>query len=114
MRGRTLALLTLVGGLAGASASLSAATMTVTGTVADAMCGAHHPVADAAGCTRDCVKKGSDYALVTADGKVYTLKADGPAKTELDKLAGKTAQVNGDVNGTALTVKSVKTGTAKK
>ena len=114
MTRRILALLTLVGGLAWASSSLSAATMTVTGTVSDAMCGAHHPVADATGCTRDCVKKGSDYALVTADGKVYTLKAEGAAKTELDKLAGKIARVDGDVNGTALTVKFVKMGTAKK
>jgi hypothetical protein len=114
MKATTLALLTLMTGLAGASASLNAATMTVAGTVTDAMCGAHHPVADAAGCTRDCVKKGSDYALVTADGKVYTLKADGTAKAELDKLAGKIANVNGDVSGTTLTVKSVKTGAAKK
>jgi hypothetical protein len=114
MKATTLALLTVVTGLTGAGSSLSAATMTVTGTVSDAMCGAHHPVADAAGCTRDCVKKGSDYALVTGDGKVYTLKADGASKAELDKLAGKVANVNGDVSGTTLTVKSVKMDTAKK
>jgi hypothetical protein len=28
----------------------------------------------------DGVKKGSDYALITVDGKVYTLKAAAPAK----------------------------------
>ena len=100
----TLAALVAVG------TSVSAATTTVRGTVSDAMCGAKHPVADAAGCTKDCVKKGSDYALVTTDGKVYTLKAEAPAKAALDKLAGKTAAVSGDVSGTTLTVKSVKAG----
>jgi hypothetical protein len=114
MRLTRFAILTLALGLVGAASSLSAATMTVTGTVSDAMCGAHHPVTDAAGCTRDCVKKGSDYALVTTDGKVYTLKAESGAKGELDKLAGKMADVSGDVNGTTLTVKSVKAGKAKK
>jgi hypothetical protein len=84
--------------------------MTLKGTVSDAMCGAKHPVADAAACTRDCVKKGSDYALITSDGKVYTLKAEASSKSELDTLAGKMAQVSGDVNGTTLTVKSVKAG----
>jgi len=90
-------------------ASLSAATMTVKGTVADAMCGAKHMMpADAAKCTRECVKKGSDYALITSDGKVYTLKADGAAKMKLDARAGQMAEVRGDVDGTTLTVASVK------
>lgn len=52
-------------------ASLTAATMTLKGTIADAMCGAKHMMpTDAAKCTRECVKKGSDYALITTDGKV--------------------------------------------
>jgi hypothetical protein len=90
-------------------ASLSAATMTIKGTVADAMCGAKHMMpTDAAKCTRECVKKGSDYALITTDGKVYTLKADDATKMKLDARAGKTAEVRGDVNGTTLTVASVK------
>ncbi len=90
-------------------ASLSAATMTIKGTVADAMCGAKHMMpTDAAKCTRECIKKGSDYALVTKDGKVYTLKADDAAKMKLDARAGKTAEVRGDVNGTTVTVASVK------
>src|SRR3981189_2348243 len=97
-----------------ASASVGAATMTLKGTVSDAMCGAKHPVADAAGCTKDCVKKGSDYALISADGRVYTLKADASAKAELDKLAGKMADVTGDVNGTTVMVKTVKIGMMKK
>ena len=109
---RTAALI-FVGALAAAPTTLTAATMTLTGTVADAMCGAKHPVADAAECTKACVKKGSDYALV-AGGKTYTLKADAAAKAELDKLAAKLADVTGDVNGTTVMVKSVKMGMAKK
>ena len=108
------AALSLAGTFVATGVSLSAATMTLKGTVSDAMCGAKHPVADAAGCTKDCVKKGSDFALVTADGKVYTLKADTSAKAALEKLAGKMADVNGDVDGTTLTVKTVKAGSASK
>ena len=98
--------LMFVAALMTAASSLQAATMTVKGTITDAMCGAKHPVADAAGCTKDCVKKGSDYALVTSEGKVYTLKADAAAKTQLEKLAGKMADVSGDVNGMTVMVKS--------
>ncbi len=102
-----LAALAMAGAFVAAGTSLGAASMTLKGTVSDAMCGAKHPVADAAACTKACVKKGSDYALV-ADGKVYMLKADASEKTQLDKLAGKQAEVMGDVNGTTVMVKSVK------
>ena len=49
---------------------------TFTGVVSDNMCGKQHMANDksAAQCTRECVKAGSDYALVVGD-KVYTLKA---------------------------------------
>ena len=109
-----LAAIALAGAFVAAGTALSAATMAVKGTVSDAMCGAKHPVADATACTKECVKKGSDYALVTLDGKVYTLKANASAKTELDRLAGKMADVSGDVSGTNVMVKAVKMGTAKK
>lgn len=89
-------------------ATLNAANMTLTGEVSDAMCGAKHPIADAAACTKACVGKGSDYALVVKD-KVYTLKTSDKEKTELDKLAGKMATITGDVSGTTMTVASVKT-----
>ncbi len=98
----------LVGAFVGFGTSAAAATMTLKGTVTDAMCGAKHTIADAVACTKACVKKGSDYGLVATDGKVYTLKADSTAKSELDGLAGKTAQVSGEVSGTTLTVSSVK------
>src|ERR1700746_479056 len=114
MKTTRFALIAFAGFVVAAGTSLGAATMTLRRTVTDAMCGAKHPVADAAGCTKDCVKKGSDYALVESNGKVYTLKADASQKAELDKLAGKQAEVMGDVTGTTVMVKSVKMGRAKK
>jgi len=114
MKGTTMAALTLVGAFVATGAGLRAATMTLSGTVSDAMCGAKHPVADGAGCTKDCVKKGSDYALISSDGKVYMLKASASAKVELDKLAGKVADIKGDVEGTTVMVQSVTASTQKK
>ena len=92
--------------------ALNAANMTLTGEVSDAMCGAKHPIADAAACTKACVSKGSDYALVV-NGKAYTLKADDKEKADLAKLAGKMATVSGDVSGTNVTVASVKMAKGK-
>ena len=112
MKMKLLAAVAIVGALAFGTSTLTAATMTLTGEVSDAMCGAKHPIADAAVCTKACVAKGSDYALVVA-GKVYTLKATDQEKTELAKDAGKMAAVTGDVSGTTVTVASVKMGAAK-
>ncbi len=87
--------------------NLNAANQTLTGEVSDAMCGVKHPIADAAACTRACVGKGSDYALVVK-GKAYTLKTSDQQRADLDKLAGKMATLTGDVSGTTMTVASVK------
>ena len=78
---------------------------TLTGTVSDAMCGAHHMLqgATAAQCTRECVKQGSDFALVSA-GKVYTLKGD---KSQFDKFAGQNVTIKGKLDGTTITVDSI-------
>jgi hypothetical protein len=95
-----------VAALALSAASLFAqATQTISGTVSDAMCGAHHMTKDAtaAQCTRECVKKGSDFALVSG-GKVYTLKGD---KAQFDKFAGENVVVNGKVSGTTISVDSI-------
>src|SRR5207244_11297650 len=83
----------------------SAVPKTLTGTVSDAMCGAHHMEKDKspAECTRDCVKKGTKYALVVGE-KVYTL--DGH-EAELDKLAGERATVKGSLMGEMVMVESV-------
>jgi hypothetical protein len=67
----------------------------------------HKMAGDEAGCTRACVKQGPDYALVVKD-KVYTLKASSDAtKDQLDKLAGQTAKITGDLNGETIAVTSV-------
>ena len=75
------------------------------GTVSDSMCGAHHMMKNVtpAQCTRECVKQGADYALVSG-GKVYTLKGD---KAQIDKYAGQKVTIKGDVSGDTITVKSV-------
>jgi hypothetical protein len=79
-----------------------------TGEVSDSMCGAKHAMAgNNAECTRACVKKGSNYALVVGD-KVYTLKtSDKKQLDELDKLAGEKATVNGTASGDTIEVSKV-------
>jgi hypothetical protein len=81
---------------------------TVTGVVGDAMCGVKHMMGgDDPGCTRECVKQGSDYALI-ADGKALTLKAKSEStKAQLDTLAGKKANVTGERDGNTITVAAV-------
>jgi len=88
-----------------ALAAFSQSTQTLTGTVSDSMCGAKHMMANvsASQCTRECVKQGSDYALVSS-GRVYTLKGD--AK-QIDKYAGQSVTVSGSVSGDTITVKSI-------
>jgi hypothetical protein len=54
-------------------------------------------------CTRECVKQGSDFVLVSG-GKVYTLKGN---KTQFDKLAGENVIVKGNVSGTTISVDSI-------
>ena len=75
---------------------------TLTGTVSDAMCGAHHMMQGktAAQCTRECVKQGSDFALVSG-GKIYTLKGN---KSQFDKFAGENVVVKSKVTGTTIAV----------
>lgn len=93
--------------LAFSAASLFAqATQTITGTVTDSMCGAHHMKKNmsAAECTRECVKAGSDYALASGE-KVYTLKGD---KAQFDKLAGQNVVIKGTTEGTTIIVASIK------
>ncbi|MGI8959024.1 MAG: hypothetical protein ACR2IV_04520 [Bryobacteraceae bacterium] len=77
----------------------------LTGTVSDTMCGAQHMMRDAnaAKCTRECVKQGSDYALVS-NGKVYTLRGK---STELDKYAGQSVTITGKVSGNTVILDSI-------
>ena len=96
--------LTAVSAFAQTSAKPAAA-KTLTGVVSDSMCGAKHMAKDksAAECTRECVKGGSDYALVVA-GKVYPLKGD---KAEINKYAGQRATVKGTLEGNNVNVQSI-------
>lgn len=81
---------------------------TFTGEVGDAMCGRKHMEGQsAAECTRACVAHGSKFALVIGD-KIYTLDtSDKTALATLDKLAGKTATVTGNLNGDTIEVSAV-------
>jgi hypothetical protein len=71
------------------------------------MCGMKHMMknAPASKCTHECVKGGSDYALVVGD-KVYTLKGD---KAQIDKFAGEKATVKGEIKGETILVSSIAT-----
>jgi hypothetical protein len=100
----------LFGGVVSGEGNKAAEQTTLTGIVSDSMCGAKHMAKDksAAACTRECIKSGSDYALVVG-GKVYSLKGD---KAELDKYAGQPATVKGTLEGNNLNVQSI-TGAKK-
>lgn len=95
--------------LAGASVigGYAAKAESFTGEVSDSMCGAKHAIADKAACTRACIKKGSNYALVVGD-KVYTLQSsDQATKDKLDALAGEKAKVTGTASGDTIAVSKV-------
>lgn len=89
-----------------ASIAIAQASQTLTGTITDSMCSKKHMMkgATAAQCTRECVKSGSDYALIVGD-KLYTLKGD---KAAFDKFAGATVTVRGKVDGSTLIAESIK------
>ena len=100
-----MATVALSTGLAFVSSMVASSTQTFRGKVSDAMCGAKHMAKDksAADCTRECVKSGSDYALVVGE-KVYTLKGNA---ADLDKYAGEQVTVKGTVSGNTITAESV-------
>lgn len=102
------ALLLILGVVLAASPAFAAKGQTFTGTVSDAMCGAKHAMGgDAASCTRECVGKGSKYALVVGD-KVYALDtSDKAALAALDKQAGAKVKVTGTEKDNTITVTSV-------
>jgi hypothetical protein len=75
---------------------------TYTGVITDEMCGADHSmmgVKPDANCVRECVKRGSKYALV-AGGKVYVLSdQQTPAKFAAQKV-----KVTGTLDSSAGTI----------
>lgn len=78
---------------------------TLTGIVSDARCRGRHnrKLATPYSCTRECVQEGAAYALIVGH-TMYLLEGH---RTELDKLAGGRATVNGRLNGTIVLVSSV-------
>jgi hypothetical protein len=101
-------LLSIIGLISFSAASLRAQNaQSISGTISDSMCGAHHMMKNLtpAQCTRECVKQGSDYALVVGS-KVYTLKGD---KAQIDKFAGQKVTIKGETSGDTITVKSIST-----
>ena len=89
----------------GIAACAQSGQQTFTGVISDSMCGKQHMAKDksAAQCTRECVKGGSDYALVVGD-KVYTLEGD---KAQIDKFAGEKATIMGTAKGETISVSSI-------
>jgi hypothetical protein len=106
--GISLAALVLGAGFSLSSAFAAGKAQTYTGKVSDAMCGAKHMMpGDGAACLRECVSKGSKYALVVGD-KVYTLdSSDKATLAQLDKLADQQATVTGKADGDIIAVTSV-------
>ena len=85
----------------------AAKAQTFTGEVSDSMCGAKHMMENKADCTRACISKGSNYALVVGD-KVYTLQtSDKAALDQLNSLAGENAKVTGTATGDTIEVSKV-------
>jgi hypothetical protein len=101
----TILFATTLAGTAGAAAG----TITLTGTVGDAMCGPTHMVkGDDAACTRACVKGGADYALIV-NGKAYALKGNAAVRSRLDRVVGQRVTVTGKQTGDTIDVSSVQT-----
>ena len=77
----------------------------IRGTVTDSMCGAHHMMKNlsAAQCMRECVKSGSDVALLS-EGKLYTLKGD---TSSINKWAGQNVTVHGKISGSTISVVTI-------
>jgi hypothetical protein len=78
---------------------------TFKGVVTDSACGARHMTSgkSAAECTRECVAKGANYALVDGD-RVYRLEGN---IADMDRMAGQRTQVSGLLEGKVLTVNSI-------
>jgi hypothetical protein len=106
MKMRNLVVVAMVA-IAVSSALGAGKPQTFTGEVSDSMCGVKHMMEGNAACTRACVRKGSNYALVVGD-KVYTLHTeDKAALDDLDKLAGEKAKITGVADGETIEVSKV-------
>ena len=89
-----------------------AATMTMTGTISDNMCGASHAkmmeehknIKTDHQCTLGCVKGGGKYVFIS-DGKTYAVNNQDMAS--LSKYAGEKVSLRGDMSGDTVTVSKI-------
>jgi len=88
------------------------AEQTFTGRISDSLCKAkHEEAAEDQGkmsdhdCTVACVKGGSKYVLLGADGKVYDI-ANQDFK-DLEKNAGAKVKITGELKGSAISVSKI-------
>jgi hypothetical protein len=88
------------------------AEQTWNGQISDSLCKAkHEEAAEGQGkmadhdCTVACVKGGSKYILLAADGKVYEI-ANQDFK-DLEKMAGQKVRMTGELKGTAISVSKI-------
>jgi hypothetical protein len=99
---RSLSCVGLLAGLAGLAAAA-----TMNGTISDSFCGASHAKMTAGknmtdrDCALACLKAGAQYVFVS-NGRVY--KISNQKMADLQKGAGESVTVTGDVNGDTITV----------
>lgn len=104
MKNNRIALaLTLAAGMAGTYAL--AVPQTFTGTLTDNMCTTKHmiPGKSAAECTRECVKDGGHYVVVSGS---RVLNVTGDQKRFYD-LAGQRVRISGELKGDTIAVSSI-------
>jgi len=89
-----------------------AAEQTFTGQISDSLCKAkHEEAAEDQGkmsdhdCTVACVKGGSKYVLLGADGKVYAI-ANQDFK-DLEKMAGAKVKITGELKNDSISVSKI-------
>lgn len=109
-----------MGLLVGLTPVASAAVQTMTGQISDSMCGASHAKMiaghtgakmTAASCTLACVKAGAKYVFVSG-GKVYSVANQD--FVDLQKQAGHTVRLTGEVSGDTVTVSKIAVRAAAK
>jgi hypothetical protein len=105
---KSLCCVAVATGLAGFA---TAANQTWTGQISDSMCGASHAKMIAMhknlndrSCTLGCVSHGAKYVFVT-DGNVYKIANQDFAA--LQKGAGETVRLTGDLEGDTITVSKI-------
>jgi len=95
--------LTLTAGMLGSYAM--AAPQAFTGRLTDSMCTKKHmmPGKTDAECTRECVKAGAHYVIVSGS-KMYAITGD---QKQFNELAGQKVKITGELEGDSIAVSSI-------